>query len=356
MIDYNQIFSKFNISPADKEMYAKILASKAQEKEFKIIDHFMKVYVYKMNARFQKVIESVLLTSITETLTQKEITAEIVGFQSASTYYTKILQTNFNEVSDMLVESMIDKYQIKNAQLAKAIRQEVYQEFNTFINGTMSMTEQDVLKYVRTLQREMLQRNMKLDVLKQSGVLDNVIEKEKKLFKENMLNKYPQLKKMLNDGEVLKSRPWIDANGELKYRTFTLDEYTEMSVQQTILNADRTITAASATQNNERVLEYYLRDNRVLKTYPNEVCQSIIKKKIKGKAILALDIQAAKVLGILTVDEAKAKGAMNISHHCRHSVRRIEDKDYLNMIDKLLYASSVASDFARRESHELNIE
>ena len=137
----------------------------------------------------------------------------------------------------------------------------------------MSSTEQNVLSYVRKLQREMIKNNLNIEKLKKMDVLDEVILAEKKGFKNNMIKKFPELEKMLDEGKVLKSKPWVDKGGSVRYRTYTLDEYNEFATRQTIMNMDRTCAQEDALQNEERVVEFYLRDNRTLKTRPFPECQ-----------------------------------------------------------------------------------
>jgi hypothetical protein len=342
MILSDKLFKGAKVSDADLTMYKKILRGNTEGKEEKVIEHFMTTYITPLNGKFQKAISSVLLDSLTGELTSMQASKNIIGFQATSKAYVKAITNNYNEVAEMVFGSFMDRYDIKSKDLVKALRSEVFQQFSELTQSTMKMTEETVLKYVRTLQREMIQRNLHVDRLKKMDVLDSVIADEKKLFKQNMLKKYPDLEKALESGRVLKSKGWTDKQGDLKFRAYTLDDYTDFSVRRTLLNLDTTAAQIDATQSGERVVEFYLRDNRKLKTVPNPVCQEILSKRIKGRAILALDEEAASILGIWTVEQAKENGSMQLSRHCRHSVRRIDNVEYLRMIDKILYVGSIS--------------
>jgi hypothetical protein len=89
-----------------------------------------------------------------------------------------------------------------------------------------------------------------------------------------------------------------------------------------------------ALANDEKVLEFYLSDNRAVKK-DRESCQQVLAKNILGKSILATDDITAKKLGIMSIDELRAQPDMPLTYNCRHSFRRLP-QEYLNKIEELL--------------------
>jgi hypothetical protein len=339
MTNIEKIYKAFEVSENDISLYKSILKKVKSNPEQKVLSHFMKNYVYRLNSKFTRILQSVLGEMLRETVTKREITQGIVRFNLSSKYYKQYLTNGYRKIAGMLTGSFFDRYSIADAELRKSIREDVYGQFDNFIKTSMSQTDRDVLKHIRTLQREIIQRNLKKSGLEGVENIDQIMRLEKKNFKKNMLKKYPDLAKQFEDGKVLKSRAFVDQSGTIKVRSYTLDAYTDFSIQGTILNMDTTLGEVDAQQNGDRVVEFYLKDNRKLKTKPFPYCQKIIKKKIAGRSILALDDQAASVLNIPTVATAKSNYSLAPLRGCRHSIRRIKDVSYINKINKILYVA-----------------
>ncbi|GAF99243.1 unnamed protein product, partial [marine sediment metagenome] len=115
----------------------------------------------------------------------------------------------------------------------------------------------------------------------------------------------------------------------------TLESYTDMATRTTLLNVDRTAVEVKSGASNRRVVEYYLRDKRSVKE-KRAVCNSIMHTKIKGIPMVALDQGAANVLGIRTIEQAKAEDGHAFGPNCRHSIKPLSEAVY-NEIEKVLF-------------------
>ena len=331
---YNTIFNKFNISDKDLALYKDIIAKATSFEEIEsVINHFMANYVTPMNMNYNNLIQDTLNISLSTKLTEKELYSLNNTFVYSSTNYQQVLQNNFAIIAELTVDKNLGLIG-GDEKLIKSMTDDLIAQFNLRIEGAMANTRSDVLGYVRKLQREMIIRNNMLSTMQQHGVAEGIIEQEKALFKKNMLKRYPQLKKQLEDGKILRSRTYYDKNGNARFKSYTLDDYAEMSVSETLKNADRDAVEYVAETYAEPAVEFYLRDNRHVET-PNTACEYITSKTVFGKHLLATNNHAANVLGIWTIDRAKAENSLNISFHCRHSIRRL-DADTLNKINKMI--------------------
>lgn len=342
MTQYEKIFRALKVKENDLKLYQRILKKGGVTREQKVLDHFMANYVYMLNSSFIRVIRSVMSDMLTGTATKREVSQNVVKFRLSSKYYKKYMAENYKKVADMVSGSFFDRYNIANRDLRYSIRKEVYEQFNDFIKISMQQTESDILKHIRVLQREIIQKNLKISKLKGIPNIEEIIDLETKNFKKNMLKKYPELAKQFDEGKVLKSRGWTDKDGNFKTRSYTLDTYSDFSIRATMMNMDTTLGIEDATQHGDRVVEFYLKDNRTLKTKPFPYCQKLLRKKVAGKTILALDDTAARILNIPTVATAKANYSLAPLRGCRHSVRRITDKTYINRINKILYVGELS--------------
>ena len=340
-VTLTKIFNSLKVSSKDMKMYKKILKGTGVDKEQKVVDHFMKKYVYPTNTVFGNAVKSVMTDLLSLDTTAKQFTDATIGFKATSKKYKQILKDNYERVAPLILDAFFKKNNIVNFQLRKQLRDDVFAEFNSFIKGAMSQTDTAVLSDIRKIQREIIQNTLKTKKLKGIPNLNKFIEKEKRDFKKKMLKKYPSIAEK-TEGKLLKSRPWTDKAGNTRTMSYTLDNYTNMSIEASIMNTETTAGVIDAEQHGDRVVQYYLANNRVLKTGPFPYCQEILRNQIKGKAILALDEEAASILGIPTVATARANGALDRRRRCRHAVKRITDKNYINTINKLLYAGSLS--------------
>lgn len=342
---YKTIFQQFKVSDKDLELYAYIAAeAKSFDEMEKIINHFMSNYVVKMDSRLSNLVRDTLTVALSTELIEKELSTLVTVFTSISTDFTSsskiyenVLKANFAVIADIVGSKGVELAGGTNV-IEKELVSMLIEKFDQRITGAMAMTRQDVLTYVRQLQREMIIRNAQLHAMAKDGVINSIIEKEKAKFKSDMLKKYPHLKKMFDEAKILKSRSWLDSDGVERHRSYTLADYNEMATSETLKNIDRDAVEMIATYYNEPVVEFYLRDNRHVEM-PNDACSHIMSKKIDGKVLLATSNYVANLLGIWTIDKAKSEHSLEISRHCRHSIRRIEDEAFIEKINKLIAVS-----------------
>jgi hypothetical protein len=140
----------------------------------------------------------------------------------------------------------------------------------------------------------------------------------------------------MKNGNILISRKF-GPEGE-SVRHYKVDYYTDMATRATLLNVDRNSNEIMARVNGERVVEYYLSDPRsVIKE--REICIEILNNLVEGISILALDEEAASILGCMTVEEAQNTPDFAMGIYCRHGLRRLSE-DYLAMINDKIKAAA----------------
>lgn len=332
--NYTTVFQKFKISKSDEKLYKQLVESATTAEELdKVINHFMSKYVIKSNQNIYNLILDTLNISLTQQLTAKETSELQTVFTLSSRVYEDVLKINFAIISNMIIPTITnmvggDKF------IEKQLVNQLVESFENRIMGAMATTRADVLTTVRQLQTEMIIRNKQYLAMKENGVLDSIIEKEKLRFKQDMIKKYPRLEKMLNEGKVLKSRSWTDKDGIERFKSYTLDDYTEMSVSETLKNVDRDAVELVAKYSGDCVVEFYVADNRNVEE-PNHACEKIMNNKLYGKSLLATSEYYSKLFGIWSIDKAKAEHSLEISRHCRHSIRKAPE-DILNKLNKLI--------------------
>jgi len=331
---YKIIFQKYGVSAQDKARYANIISKASTFDEIEqVINLFMKDYVVRMNASLTNLISDTLNIALSSELMNSQLLNTENTFVYSSTVYESVLKANYAVIADMVSGGAADIIG-SNPKVQKMIKDKLISEFNTRIQGAMANTRADVLNYTRKLQREMIIRNRQLMLMNKIGGMEGAIANEKLLFEQNMLKKFPQLEKMLKDGRVFKSRTFLNSAGNETFRTYTLDDYTEMSVSETLKNVDRDSVEFTAKYLNEPVVEFYLRDNRHVED-PNHACEHIMQSTLWGKPLLATSQHVANVLQIWSIDRAKAEHSLEISRHCRHSIKRASD-EVLNKVNKLV--------------------
>ncbi len=244
--------------------------------------------------------------------------------------FSALLIKNFKTyINDIYSPSVFKVAGLKDSDIKKAILNQVISEYEQFIGGSMSQTENFIVGSIRTLQREMITENVMIKKLNLSGENLNL---EITRFKESLRSKYPEIYKGIEDGQILVVRK-VGLEGET-VRHYKLDYYTDMTTRTTLLNIDRTSNETMARVNSERVVEYYLSDPRSVKK-DREICQDILNTKILGKSLLALDDIAASALNILTIDEAKESPDYAMGPYCRHTFRRLLP-EFLKLIDSMI--------------------
>ncbi|PKL35868.1 MAG: hypothetical protein CVV44_20340 [Spirochaetae bacterium HGW-Spirochaetae-1] len=248
--------------------------------------------------------------------TTREVTALLYGNQK---YFTTEILGNY----------FFDVYKIENAALKKRILDASLAQFEHHISGAMANTPARILNDIRNFQRDLHYYH---ESIRNIENLDQYLDDVQRAFKDQMRKKYPSFYKAMEDGKVLKSRWYGPDNNKVK--SYTLDEYTDMMTRPTILNIDRAAAQGYAHSMGHRVVEFYERDHRMIKSEEREICKHILHKKIHGKSLLALDDETSLLLGIRTVAQAQADGSMYI--HCRHSIKPVDDQ-FHHELEKVIF-------------------
>ena len=332
--NYKTIFQKFKVSKADETVYFHLLSSATTMEEVdRVISSFMQKYVNKSNQQMYNLILDTLNISLSKELTASQTSQLQTTFILSSRVYEDVLKTNFAMIVNLIIPSVTDMVG-GDKFIKEQLVNQLIESFDNRIQGAMAMTRADVLENVRVLQREMIIRNQQYLAMKKNGVLDSIIDEEKLKFKSDMLKKYPKLEKMLKEGKILRSRSWKDKNGNETFRSYTLDDYTEMSVSETLKNVDRDAVEIVAKYQGDPVVEFYLADHRAVEE-ANPSCEYIMSQKLYGVSLLATTDYYSKLFSIWSIDKAKSEHSLEISRHCRHSIRRAP-AHIINKLQKLI--------------------
>jgi len=252
---------------------------------------------------------------------------------SLKTFQTSgILIKGYNEfVAKAIAPHLFKVNNITASKVKEVLYKSTISEYEGLIKGSMSGTEANVLNTIRTWQKDLISRQQTFRFAKNPEAL---IESEKELFKDYIKKRHPQEFQAISEGKILKSRPL----GNGKFKNFDLEEYSEMSVTKTIQNLEANTVETGALIFGVPVVEYYLRDNRKTSN-ERDICAHILKNKINGHSLLALDSTTAKILGIMELYKARAQGAMTFG--CRHSIKQL-DSAFRKELQKALYLKSMS--------------
>lgn len=231
-----------------------------------------------------------------------------------------LLIKNFNDfMKKSYSDNVFAQNNISKAKVQNIINKSTLSNFEALTDKTMTSTQADVLKNIRTMQKEYVLFN-------QRNLGKKVLDTEVTAFKAMLKKKYPEYYKM-KQGKLMSTKMF---GTPPKSKHYNLNYYIDMSVRTTLLNVDRTAVQTGVllkeqkkTLNKNRVavnlIEYALIDNRTLKTgKQREICQKILGDKRYGVPLLALDQKTADLLGIMTVDEAMSTPDYAMGVWCRH--------------------------------------
>lgn len=298
--------------------------------EQEALDMFLDEFLQPAATKYKDIMTNYLSELNAGPMRDKEQDNLIRSISLLSLGLSSFLSDNFKTfIKNVYAENVFDKAEITDSELKRNIQKEVIAEFEQLIGATMSQTQSFILNSVRTLQREMVAENL---FLKNSDISGEALEAEIIRFKEALQVKYPGIYKAMRQGNLMTTVKFSD--GQELTRHYKLDYYIDLTVRTTLLNVDRNANMTAALINGERVMEFYLADNRNVQK-DREICQHILADKIEGLSILALDEATAKRLGIMTVDEAKSTPDWAFGAMCRHSLKRCNGQ-YLSSINMLL--------------------
>lgn len=282
------------------------------------LDDFIETYIMAVAVFYQKRIRFYLNQAWQEELTLKDLNKLLTKVSTMTIKTTTELLKNFEKFLLIYAGWIFEQLDIETMKLRRVILQATLEQFKALAEGAMSRTNQQILNHIRKMQKEIIVSNQKFRRHKYSG---KRLNSEVANFKKGLRKTFPEYFQAMEEGKIL-----TYSNG----RKVTLDHYADLSVRTTILNVDRTSVEVNADVKGMSVLEFYLRDNRKLKTgIERPICKKILASKINGKSLVALDGATAKRLGIVTLQEAKMQGSGG--PWCRHAWRPVSQ----SFIEKL---------------------
>jgi hypothetical protein len=295
------------------------------------LDIFTGDYITAPTTKYQETMSRYLDGSDDGLMPDKEKNNLVRNITLLTIGLTSLLISNFNKfIKEVYSPSVFKDSGMTNPDGKKSILDEVLSNFEQTVSGSMAQTQFFITGSIRKLQREIVSENMKLKVADISG---EVLNAEMNAFKKSLMNKYPEIYKAIKDGNLLTIKKF-GGDGTESVVHFKPDYYLEMITRDLVLNVDRLSTETQAIVAGERVVEFYQSDPRNVKK-DREICQSILANKVLGLSILAVDSETARLLGCMSIDEAKNTPDFSFANNCRHSVRRCS-QEYLNEINKSL--------------------
>ena len=318
----NALFDSYRITDKDRNFYNSLFdVGKGQEAIDAFIDKYMTDPIELYNAEMQRY----LFYAQSGEMAQENRSRMERSISALSFSLGALLTQNFQEFTvDVYGPVIFADANITKLKVQRMILQETMQQYETSIIGAMSRTQAEVLNAVRTMQREMITFNQYISNRRFVGAR---LDQEVTLFRSQLKIKYPQYYKSMENGKFFRNR---------RGAYYKLEDYNEMATRTTILNVDRTSVEVQSRIRGDKVVEYYLRDNRPLKTGEQRViCKTILRNKILGKSLLALDNETANILGIMTIETAKGTPDYAMGPNCRHSFKRVSRR-FKSRIDALI--------------------
>ncbi len=310
--DPESLFGKYQVSNEDLKRYRRMIeAGDGEQAISDFVSEYMTGYVELYNATMINYMQKAQEGQLDD----RDLGALLAAVPALSLALAELQNDNFRAfVEESMGPAVFAENGIRSKAVQNAILEETLSRFEQQTFGAMAETQNNVLAQIRQMQRAMIIENQRL---KDQGIIGAAIRREIKAFREGLLKKFPEYYNALESGNILKSRKFGPA-GE-RVITYNLADYSAMATRTTLLNVDRTAVEVAQTLSGADLVEFYNRDTRPVKE-PREICQDILSKKIGGKSYLAMKPEAAALLGVMTVEDARAKGAFG--PNCRHSIRQ----------------------------------
>lgn len=297
------------------------------------LDIFIEAYIVSPGTKYQDVVTKYMIDSSSGVIPSVEANHLVRNIVLLSIGLMSLLTVNFNKfLRKSYSPQMFADSGLRNAEVKASILKEVLSMYDSLIRGATTQTQTFVVSSIRTLQREMITKNFSL---KRRGITGARLNFEIREFKKGLRSKYPSIYKAMEKGNILALRNFGVENEKIRH--YKLDYYVDLTTRTTILNADRNTIEIMATANEERVVGFRLGDPRIVKE-ERVICQEILNTKILGESVLALDKEAGKKLGIMTVEQARETPDFSFGPYCRHVLER-KSKNYLKEVDKMLEAA-----------------
>lgn len=334
--DLKELLQEIDISEREIGFLGGLLQ---QGKELEVFDIIIQKYFYELFEVYTREVRWALDIAQRGQLPEKNLSKLLAFIGVLSLAFSRVLIDSLGKVLEKSIAPFVfSKANIQMAKTRKAILNEVLTKFETLTQGAMSQTQANVLNYIREMQRRFIIKNQSI---KNKKFTKEQFQKELESFKKELKSTFPQYYKAMEEGKFLSSRRFGEKGEKVLY--YKLDNYLEMSLRTTFLNIERTAIEAAAIIEDVPVVEYYLKDDRPLKTgVEREICKEILAVHILGKPLLATTEEAGKLLGIMTVEEARTTPDYALGPYCRHSIR-IPSKTYLRKIRAILKQEKLAA-------------
>lgn len=300
-------------------------------KDLQAENFFVNKYIIKPAQKMQTFVSNLISRIEGKILSTKQMHDLTFTVSNTIATYDSDLSRLYSQYSNMFSRFLFKKYEIRTPFVKNTIKESSIALFKQKTQGALSRTNADLLQDVRKYQMDLIKARQKIDRQADVGRIlqkDVQAQFEKQVKSVNRLNKN-LFKKRLGNAVVYR-------DGSVH----SFEEYTEMATRTTVLNVDRTSVEVKSGVTGRRVVEYYLRDKRVPKVKGPKgrraVCHSIMNTKIKGVSMVALDQEAADILGIRTLEQAKAEDGHAFGPNCRHSIKPLSDALY-NELEKLFF-------------------
>ena len=322
------------IKKADIQRYSKLFLKGEDSSAFAFFyNTYIKPEAQKLTAISQKEMAKVI-----DGVPPVEVNHIILRVQGSINDYEKKTVSIFKEFTkEVYTPILFERLGTTKPELKATIMRQTLSEFTDKTRGALANTDAAVVRSIRKMQTDIIKNNLKIAAKENiPGILSKEVNAFKAGLTKELRKNNPDFYRMLEKGTLIKSRTRADGT----YISYSLENYAEMSVRTTLLNVERTSVEVAALDEEAPLVGYELIDDRPLKGEEREICQHIINNKVRGKSVLALTQDVADALGIMTIDEAKADGAMGVN--CRHGLVPL-DTEYLIEVEKVLLLKGLST-------------
>jgi hypothetical protein len=303
-----ELFGAYGVSQRDLARYRALIS--AGEWEDAISD-FLERYVSPYAEDYERKLVDYIQTASQGELSPADLRKTEESVTELSVALAVLLAAQYDDfVRQSVAASVFSARQIAATKVRDAILRSTIGQFQSLTRGAMARTEFLTLESIRNLQTEMVIENQRIGRMRLAGEAQRA---EIAQFRRLLRERHPQIFSDMEAGRVLKDR---------RGRPYKLSDYVEMSVRTTTLNVERTAVEISEKLRGAKIVEYVLSDPRAAKE-PREICAHYLASKTSGKSLMALDAETGKLLGIPTIGQARAAGAMG--PNCRHGLRPVSN-------------------------------
>lgn len=317
-----------NMAKITKKDEQKITSLLEDGKDLEAEDLFLAKYILAPARKLQEFVKSVIGKVEGKILSKSEMDNLTLTVSNTISEYRSTMNSLFSQYASLYSKIIYKTTGITSPLVKSTIKNATLDNFKIAIDGALSQTNTQLLSSIRKYQFDLITARQKIDRAVEVG----------EILKKDVIGAYNDAVKNVN--KINPALAKIKQGNFVVYRDgslHSLESYSEMATRTTILNVERTSVEVKSAAVGRRVVEFYLRDRRRVKS-ERSVCKSILGTTIKGISMLALDSGAAEVLGIRTLQQAKTEDGKSFGPNCRHSIRPLPDEIY-NEIEKLLFVA-----------------